>query len=110
MAGEQDNTGDLTNRGLSKLFSIEILGLIIVSAFTIGTLYSQLSIAQAEQDHRMDGLEQEQRNIKRAVDSISTDTAVLRNEQAYIKEQVKEQREDIKRILQLIERNTGAAR
>lgn len=102
--------GDLTNKGLSKIFSIEILGVIIASAFAIGAMYSQFSSAQAQQDNRMEVLEQEQKNIKRAVDSISTDTAVLRNEQAYIKEHIKEQREDIKRILQLIERTSGATR
>ena len=97
---------ELTNNKLARFFSMEIVGSMAIMAFTVGATYATLAAGQEKTDERVKEIEQKQKTIERAVIGIQTDTAILRNEQQHIKEDLLEQKQDIKRVLQILERNS----
>ena len=98
-----ENESDITNNSLSKLFSVEILGAAFVFVFGLGVTYTTLAEGQTKADERIQKIETEQTAIKSAVHSIQTDTAVLRTEQSHMREETKELKQDVRRILTILE-------
>ena len=96
---------DITNNKLGKFLSIEILGTMFAGAFAIGGVYATLSTQQtalaAEQERTAGKLER----MERDVGEIKKDVAVMRNEQEHFNGKIDEQNDNIKRILDLLEKN-----
>jgi archaellum component FlaC len=93
-----DPTNDITNRRLSKLFSIETIGSLLVVAFVFGSGYTKLSANDKETEYKVESMRVEQSKIVKDVQTIQTDIAVIKNDNRHVKAQL----EDIKKALEHI--------
>lgn len=95
---------DLTsNRGV-RLLSFETIGSLIVMVFIGGMAYASLTGAQNETNRRVEAIEQEQAALRRTMGAIELNVSVIRTTQDYMRDVVNDQKSDVKRIRELLER------
>ena len=99
---------DVETKGTTLNFiSIElIVTSVITLILMLGTFYGGYSVLaddQGEQEKKIEIIDIRHREIQAIVNQINTDVELIKNRQIYFKEEVKEQREDIKYIRQLLE-------
>lgn len=96
---------DLTsNRGI-RLLSFETIGSLIVMVFIGGMAYASLTGAQQETNRRVEAVEQEQAALRRTMGAIELNVSVIRTTQDYMREAMNDQKSDVKRIRELLERS-----
>lgn len=79
---------DISNRGLGKLLSIELFISLLGGATVIGITYGMLSSDILANEKRVTKVEQQQRELTKDIQQIKTDTAIMRNEQSHMKNNI----------------------
>jgi len=93
-----------SNLDLSRLISIELLGSLLVSAFLIGVTYKSLAANDQQTDDKVKEVKQNQNLIRTSVANMTTDIAIIKTEQEYVKKQLQEQKADLKTIRRILEK------
>lgn len=91
---------DVSNKFIGKLFSVEMMVIIC----GIVASYTTLAVGQTGQEDKIKTIEQKQGEIKQSVQTIITNQAVGQIERQHMKEDLTEQKQDIKLILEILER------
>lgn len=76
-----------------KIFSVEMLGSILVTTFLIGGAWSALSTKAAETDKKVAKQDTEIASVKEGVHAIELDVREMRASQQHFKEEIKRVRE-----------------
>lgn len=95
--------GTITN----KFLSVEILGTLILTAFTIGTVWASLNGKVENTDEKVRDLNAHQLSLAVDMNTIRTDIVEIRNEQKHIIkaiDDIKEQNKELSNIRQLLEK------
>lgn len=87
-----------------KILSIETIGSLIAMIFIGGMAYSNLTSAQIETNRRVEAIEREQASLRRTMGSIELNVSVIRTTQNYMQEALKDQKNDVKRIREILEK------
>lgn len=95
---------DMTNNRLAKFLSVENIGSLITIAFVFGMGYSALASESAETKAKLSNMKIEQKQLVTDVQTIQTDIAVIKNDQQHVKRQLREQKDDLKRVLMILEK------
>lgn len=102
MITDNRRDNDVSNSKMSKLFSVEIVGSVIATAFIMGMGYKALASDQDVATKRIEDIELRQKTINQTVSSIQTDTAVIRNEQQHMNKTLERHSDDIQQVLKLL--------
>ena len=86
-----------------KLISAEVILSLFGTILLVWGSYTVMADDLREQEVEIKEIKHEQVAINRAVQAIDTNIAIIRTEQAHLKGDLDEQKEDIKRIRQLLE-------
>lgn len=86
-----------------RVVSVEVVISLFVMLMTFYGGYSVLADDQIEAEQEIEAIQTEQEHIKRSVQHIDKNIAIMKAEQMHIKEDLAEQNDDIKRIRQLLE-------
>jgi len=107
-----DDMEQVSNNTLSRVFSIEVIGSLLVTAFMVGMTWSSLAKDVNATDGKVGRVEEKHKEMENNVHTIRVDLAVVKTNQEHIKrdfeqqgEKLKEQGEDIKKILQILQYN-----
>jgi peptidoglycan hydrolase CwlO-like protein len=102
--------GDITNKGISRILSVEMLASLIVTVFVVGVTWASLANTVSATDVKVIKLESKQEATANSVQQVRVDLAVVKNQQNNIQqdlaeqsEKLKEQSRDIKQILQILQ-------
>jgi hypothetical protein len=87
-----------------RILSIETIGSLIAMIFIGGMAYASLTGAQAETNRRVEAIEREQASLRRTMGAIELNVSVIRTTQDYMQEALKDQKTDVKRIREILER------
>ena len=105
---------EMSNNKLSKFLSAEILGSMLVTAFLVGVTYQSLAKDVSATDGKVATVEKKYDRMEDNVTRIQVDMAVVKTNQENIKTDIdkqnvklREQGQDIKEILRLLQRNGG---
>lgn len=98
-----NRTTDMTNVRLARWTGIGgVVSLLVISS-AIGTSYGVLATeGQATRD-KVDDVQREQKVLSASVKSIEVDVAVIKNDQ-------RRTREDVKRVLTILERRSASVK
>ena len=66
--------------------------------------YASLTGAQTETNRRVEAIEREQASLRRTMGAIELNVSVIRTTQDYMQEALKDQKSDVKRIREILER------
>ena len=109
MITDNRRNDDVSNSKMSKLFSVEIVGSIIATAFIMGAGYralagdqEQANIRIAETTQKIHDIERQQQSIKSTVANIQTDTAVIRNDQTHMNKTLEKNSKSIEKVLEIL--------
>lgn len=107
-----DDMEQVSNNTLSRVFSLEMVGSLLATAFLVGMTWNSLAKDVKDTDGKVGRVEQKHIELETNVQSIRIDMAVVKTNQEHIKrdfetqgEKLKEQGEDIKKILQILQYN-----
>jgi len=89
---------ELSNKGLSKYITIELIASLVVTAFAIGVTYSALAAGQTKANEKIEKIEVKVHRFATDISQIKIDTAVMKTEQ-------KNMKDDIKEILNILQRS-----
>jgi len=92
----------VSNNKLSRIFSVEIVGSLLVTAFLVGGSYFTLANSQENSDREMKSVKAQQASMSKDISKIQTDTAVILNEQKHMTKTLEHHNRDIKKILELL--------
>lgn len=87
----------------SKIISVEVLISMFGTFMLFWGGYNVMADDLSEQEVEIKEIKLEQVAINEAVKAIDTNIAIIRTEQTYLKQDLEEQKDDIKRIRQLLE-------
>lgn len=100
---------EISNKGLSRLLSVEVMGSMLVTAFIVGVTYSSLASDVKSGDAELMQVKQEVKKTTADVSSIKTDIAVVKTTQGHLQDDIEEQGEqldeidrDVKQILRIL--------
>ena len=96
---------DMSNTLLGKLISGENLISLGIMLITFSMGYAVLADDQDEHTISIAVVQQEQRDIRKAVQDVRTDVAVIRAKQQAVVEDYVEVKKDIKEVLEIIREN-----
>ena len=99
-----DSTYSLTQKAMSKLFNANTIGSILFSAFIVGATYSALIKDVKANGHNDSAIILRQQKFDDAIKLISVRQAVLVNEVENINDKLDDQKHQITRILDILER------
>lgn len=99
-----DNLPEMTNGRLARWLSVENLITIIIIVVAVTGSYQSLASDNTNTKRQVASVKKQQKEIVKSVATIQVDVAVILNEQQHAKEQMREQKRSIQRILDLLER------
>jgi len=102
MITENRREKDVSNNKMSKLFSFEIIGSVLATAFIMGMGYKALASDQVTANKRIEKIEAVQGQMQTTVSSIQTDTAVIRNDQEHMTKTLEKNSRSIEKVLELL--------
>jgi Tfp pilus assembly protein PilO len=102
MPGNTDQ--DPTNWGLARLFSVEMMGSLLVTAFLVGGTYTALAENDKKQDDKIVSIQTEQEQVKKTVNDIKVDVAVIKANQGHTRDELRSLKATNQRILDILER------
>ena len=94
---------DLTNKNVAKLFSGEVLLSILATVFMVGVTYQSVAQKTDENKAQISKVEVNQEQTDRSVQAVRVDIAVLKRDVEAQNDKLKEQGQDIKQILRILQ-------
>jgi peptidoglycan hydrolase CwlO-like protein len=95
---------DLTNKSVAKLFSGEVMLSIIATIFMVGVTWQSLAQKVDDTDGKVDKLEGQQEQTEHSVQAVRVDIAVLKRDVEAQSDKLREQGQDIKTILHILQK------
>ena len=96
---------DISNTTLSKIFSVEVLITVLTGVFLWGLAWAGITQDVQDTNQKVEIVTTEQKQMHGDVAEIKTDIALIKQDQGYLKDQLRNTNKDIERILRLLERN-----
>lgn len=97
--------GDAMSVDWNKIISVEVLTSSAVLIFAVGVAYTTLANGQELADTQIKQLQAKQADMQASIADIQKDTAVLNSDQKHILRMIEEQRQDIRQILKLMQKD-----
>lgn len=92
----------VTNNGLAKFITVELVGTLLFGAFAAGGIWFSVDASLANVAKKVAVVEKEQDMLDKKLEDLSRDMMLVKNDQSHIKEQLNEQKDDIKQILKIL--------